>query len=45
MEKEYYTILMEKLNVMANILMIKEKEKENIFQKMVLIMMARGKMI
>ena len=35
MEKEYYIIQMEILNMMVNLLMVKEKEKENIFMKIV----------
>jgi len=35
MEKEYYIIQMEILNMKVIILMVKEKEMENIFIKMV----------
>ena len=35
MEKEYYIILMEKLNMKVIMLMVKEKDMENIFGKMV----------
>jgi len=37
MEKEYYIIQMEILNMMVNLLMIEEKEKEKKFMTMVII--------
>ena len=45
MEKEYYIIQMEILNMMVNMLMINLKEKEKVFMKMVNIIQDNGKMI
>ena len=42
--KEYYTIKMEKLNMMVILLMINMKEVENIFMKMAIIILENGKM-
>ena len=44
MEKEYYIIQMEILNMKVILLMIKEKEMENIFGKMVNIIQDNLKM-
>ena len=40
--KEYYTIKMEVLNMMVILLMINMKEVENIFMKMVIIILDNG---
>ena len=45
MVKEYIIIRMVILNMMVNLLMIKEKEMENIFGKMVNIILDNGKMV
>ena len=45
MEKELNIIQMEKLNMKVIILMVKEKEMENIFLKMVNIILDNGKMV
>ena len=45
MERENYIIQMEILNMKVNMLMIKEKEMENLFMKMVNIILDNGKMV
>ena len=45
MEKEHIIIQMEKLNMKVIGLMIKEKEMENIFMKMEIIIQENSKMI
>ena len=45
MEKEYYIIQMEKLNMKEILLMINLKEMEKVFGKMVNIILDNGKMI
>ena len=45
MEKEYYIIQMEILNMMVNLLKINMKEKENIFIKMMNIILENIKMV
>ena len=45
MEKELYIIRMEIYALMVNILMIKKKEMENIYGKMVNIISVNGKIV
>ena len=45
MEKEYYIILMEKLNMKEIMLMVKEKDMEKILQQKEIIILVNGKII
>ena len=45
MEEELYIIEMEKLDLKVIILMVNQKEMENIFRKMVNIILDNGKMV
>ena len=45
MEKEYYSIQMEILNMMVIGLMVKKKEMENIFMKVVIIIQDNLKIV